>query len=102
MRCFLRLAHDAGVTTLADYIADVVTRYIAFVQQKHKWADNPHMPTQPLVPFSDRPELPDANHTAADLVNARSALLHTSGDSVGECGRGGGVRDMRAEGHTVP
>jgi integrase/recombinase XerD len=47
MRCFLRWATEAGVRTVADFTAEAVKRYIAYVQQKHKWADNPHMPTQP-------------------------------------------------------
>jgi site-specific recombinase XerD len=47
MRCFLRWAKETGVRTVADFTADSVKRSIAVVQQKHQWADNPHLPTQP-------------------------------------------------------
>jgi integrase/recombinase XerD len=44
-RCFLRWADTVGITTLPQLSAEAVKRYIAFVQQKPKWADNAHVPT---------------------------------------------------------
>jgi site-specific recombinase XerD len=46
MRCFMRWAHEAGATTLPDFTAEAVKRYIAQLQQKRKWEDNAYVPTQ--------------------------------------------------------
>jgi len=45
-RCFLRWSSEVGVTTIPDFTADTVKRYIVHVQQKPKWADNVYVPTQ--------------------------------------------------------
>src|SRR4029453_2994324 len=45
-RCFLRWADTVGITTLPQLSAEAVKRYIAFVQQKPKWADKAQAPTR--------------------------------------------------------
>lgn len=44
--CFQRWAETQNIRTVAHFSAENIKRYIAYLQEKTRWSDNPHVPAQ--------------------------------------------------------
>ena len=46
LRCFLRWGQENSIARIPDFTPEVVKRYIAYLQGKHRWSDHDYLPTQ--------------------------------------------------------